>query len=170
MASKKRPTQQVPSRQQSPSQIDRPNPAPSAVQSPQQVGLSVQRTEHYEGFLPPHVIEVFDRTESGRAYLQELREQAKHRRELEALVIRGDNARANRGQWMAFFLAVFFGALGAGLVYVGHDTGGAAIATTSVVGLVTVFITGSYRRKSERIEKQKIMSGQSRPEEKNRVG
>lgn len=52
----------------------------------------------------------------------------------------------------------------------GHDTAGAAVATTTVASLTGIFIYGSISRKHERQEKAKIMTGQpvqpaSRPPE-----
>lgn len=86
--------------------------------------------------------------------------QAEHRMELEKIVVKGDNARANRGQWFAMIIAVVFCGAGTWLVNGGHDAAGGAIATGSVVGLVTVFITGASQRKAERIEKAKLMARQ----------
>ena len=124
--------------------------------SPRGVGSSIQAS--YSGPILPQQIEAYERSELGAAYMRALIKQTEHRMELEQLAVRGDNMRANRGQKLAFSVAMIFCLTGSGLVYTGHDIAGATIATAAVVGLVSAFVTGTVQRKAERVEKTKIMA------------
>lgn len=55
---------------------------------------------------------------------------------------------ASRAQLFAFTLAVLFLGAGTGVVLLGHDVAGAAIAATSSVSLATAFLAGTASRKA----------------------
>jgi uncharacterized membrane protein len=72
--------------------------------------------------------------------------QSAHRMELEKLVVSGQLNQSNRGQTLAFIIAILFliGALTATLL--GHDAVGGALGTTAVLGLVATFIAGKWEQ------------------------
>lgn len=116
----------------------------------------------FSGPLPdPGTLEKYDQLVPGAAQLlfDLFAEQSRHRHVLENRVTISDGKRSWVGLLSANLVAFAHLAAGAGLVYAGHDEAGGAIATVSVVGLVTAFIYGTNARKKERIEKAKLMTG-----------
>ena len=106
----------------------------------------------HQGPLPtPQMLEDFDRVVPGLARKiverSELELHHRHKLETSGLDARIADQVANRGerrigQILAFVLALFFGLAGTFLVVFGYQWAGGAMATTTVVGLVTIFITG----------------------------
>ena len=80
-------------------------------------------------------------------------EQRKHRLAIEKQVVSSQINESNRGQIMGFIIALIGLSLGSFLVYSGHDVAGAAIAGTTLVGLVTVFIKWQNRQDKDLKEK-----------------
>lgn len=75
--------------------------------------------------------------------------EANHRREMERVELDAlvrdklaDRTERMRGQWFGFVLAIVFLVAGGGLVLDGHAWAGGTIATSTLVALVTVFVTG----------------------------
>lgn len=79
---------------------------------------------------------------------------------LETRVINSDIRRSWWGLAAGFTVAMTIILMGGSLVYLGHDTAGATIATIGLASLVGTFIYGTASQRSERIEKAKIMTGQ----------
>ena len=69
-------------------------------------------------------------------------EQGGHRREMEAATVRGNERRANIGQWLAYSLVLV--ALGAGIaaILVGEAVAGATIITVAFGGGVVLAVAG----------------------------
>lgn len=117
------------------------------------------------GPLPtPGMLEDFDRVVPGLARKivdrSELELHHRHKVEELALTARIEDRRAARrlsqqGQWMAFVLAVLFSGLGVYLVLNGYPKVGGAMATTTVVALAGVFLTGQLKRPKQNIKDQK---------------
>lgn len=80
--------------------------------------------------------------------------QSDHRREIESIVVRGNDRRANRGQWMAFVIAMT--AIGGGIYLSANDkpTEGLVLVISGIAGLVAVFITGKVFQERERKDKR----------------
>jgi Predicted membrane protein len=72
--------------------------------------------------------------------------QSDHRRDMEALVITGNNRRADRGQWMAFSLAALSIVCGSVLAWYGKETAGLGAIITAASSLVLVFVAGKLRQ------------------------
>jgi uncharacterized membrane protein len=124
-------------------------------------GLTVaQSTSVYSGPIPPpEILRGYEEIVPGAAKtilgLWEL--QTTHRTTLEARALGHNIWRSWAGIISAFLIAMV--GLGGGifLAYNGHDTAGAAIAGTSLVGLVSTFLYGTYSVRQERIEKNAQM-------------
>lgn len=86
-----------------------------------------------------------------------LEEQARHRMSLESTNLKDEGRRANRGLLAALGLSALTLIIAGGLVALGHDEAGTAIAGINIVGLAAAFIYGTASRKSERLEKAKIL-------------
>lgn len=120
------------------------------------MGVMYQRS----GPLPdPKELAEYEAVVPGSANLivQKFSLQTDHRRDLESIVVTGNNGRANRGQWMAFVLAL--AAITGGVYLVAHDkpTAGLTAIIASITGLVVVFITGKVFQERERQEKRQGM-------------
>lgn len=99
-----------------------------------------------------------------RMIFEEFRAQSNHRREMERAVVTANIKVMLRGQIIGGLIG------GAGVVGslviagMGHGWAGFGIATSSLVGLVSVFVGGRRSQEKERIEKAKVKSEISRGE------
>jgi len=82
--------------------------------------------------------------------------QMTHRIDMESRVIKGAEARANRGQIFAAVLSVAAFGLAFWLVSLGQYGYGAGIVTGTLVSLAGVFVYGTRSQRKERVEKEKI--------------
>lgn len=82
---------------------------------------------------------------------------------LERTVIMADVESAKRGMWCGLAVAVIAMVISLGMVVSGHEFAGATIGGGTILSLAGTFVYGTERRKQERIEKAKIMSGQQEP-------
>lgn len=133
-----------------PDQTQTPNPTSESFSSPNLEAWVV--AYGYQGPLPsPETLQEFDRVLPGlaREIVDRADREMSHRHSLEAEALRtkvGDQASARmqykRGQWMGFVLALGFLIAGVSLTLLGHPAVGATIATTTVVSLVAIFVTG----------------------------
>ena len=73
---------------------------------------------------------------------------------MEATVVKGNDERSNRGQWMAFILAMT--AIVGGIILIALDkpTGGLVSIISAISGLAIVFVTGKVFQWKERQAKQ----------------
>jgi uncharacterized membrane protein len=98
----------------------------------------------YEDVLPGSVDRLFKLVEEEAIHR---RHGDLHSREMEAIVVRGNNRRAYLGQAAAFAIAIVLTGVGAFLIDHDHDAAGTTLVTTTVLGLVTIFALG--RRHTE---------------------
>ena len=91
---------------------------------------------------------------SAKTIVDKFADQSDHRREIERIVVVGNDKRANRGQWMAFVIAMT--AIVGGIYLSANDksTAGLVLVISGIVGLVAVFITGKVFQERERKAKQ----------------
>ena len=93
------------------------------------------------------------------------KKQSQHRREMENVVIRGDNRRSLIGLIFGFVITLVSIGTGAFLIYTGHDIAGIIFAGTPIISIVTAFIYGTKERSKERMEKQKALGGEKEAKE-----
>lgn len=86
---------------------------------------------------------------SGRDIFDEFKAQGEHRRNMEALLVRGNERRADRGQWMAFLIVIFFLGTSVWLIREGHETAGIILGSVDLTALVTVFIVGRLPKRKK---------------------
>lgn len=114
---------------------------------------------------PPEVLKAYEEVLKGAAkrIFEMAERQAAHRQDLEKKVTESEIRRSYAG--IAAGLVVALTCVVGGLIAIcaGHDTAGAAVATTTVASLTGIFIYGSISRKHERQEKAKILTGQAGP-------
>lgn len=79
-------------------------------------------------------------------------EQSRHRRTMEATIVRGNVYSQKVGLWLGFFLALIVISCGAWLVYSGRAGWGAGLITLPLVSLVSVFVFGK-REQRKQLEK-----------------
>lgn len=68
--------------------------------------------------------------------------QSAHRISLEEQVIKEELRQSRRGQTFGFLLGIIGMAISAFMAYTGHDTVATIFGSTTIVGLVTVFVVG----------------------------
>ena len=127
---------------------------------------AIEASITYAGPLPhPSLLREFDNIVPGSAerIIQMAEKQVEHRQFLEKTVVTGDSRRAFYGLWVGAFVALCVLAGAVFLIYTGHDIAGAVVGGLDIVGLVSVFVYGTARRRSERIQKNKIMRATENP-------
>ena len=75
--------------------------------------------------------------------------QSGHRIELEKLAIKEELKQSSRGQLFGFILALIGMGIAFGMAYLGKDTVAGIFGTTTIIGLVTVFVIGKKEQKNE---------------------
>ncbi len=80
--------------------------------------------------------------------------QQEHRISLEKRVIASDIYKSWVGLILAGILGVLIVLCGSYVIHEGHDTAGASIITTTLIGVVTAFVKGAKVRKEERQSKE----------------
>jgi len=75
--------------------------------------------------------------------------QSAHRIELEAIVIKGDDRRADRGLTTGFTVCVLVLVLSFIIVMYGHDAAGTVLGTLDIASLVGIFVYGRRVKKKE---------------------
>ncbi len=68
---------------------------------------------------------------------------------IEKTVIKSDISQSNRGQWLGFIVALLFWIAAFILSLKGHEVVAGILGGTTIVGLVTVFVTGKKIQKKE---------------------
>ena len=76
-------------------------------------------------------------------------EQSKHRQELEKKVIFSQIKQSSTGQWMAFIIAIFSLSITAYLSMNGQTTVASILASTTIIGLASVFVLGKKSQKKD---------------------
>ncbi|MFZ1750353.1 MAG: DUF2335 domain-containing protein [Saprospiraceae bacterium] len=105
--------------------------------------------ESFSGPIPPPQLlaEYNNVIENGAERIMKMAEnQSNHRISLEDHAIKEELRQSRYGQYFGFALGVLGMIIAAWLSYTGHDTVAGIFGTTTVIGLVTVFVIG---RKSE---------------------
>lgn len=75
--------------------------------------------------------------------------QSAHRIELESIVIKGDDRRADRGLYTGFTIGIVMLALSFVLVMYGHDLAGTVFGTVDLLGLIGIFVYGKSVKMKE---------------------
>jgi uncharacterized membrane protein len=73
--------------------------------------------------------------------------QLEHRITLESTGVRRSFNQSSTGQWMAFGIAIFFGLVAWDLAKSDKEVVAGIIGGIDIIGLVTVFIVGNYKKK-----------------------
>ena len=128
-------------------------------------GQVVTRTvsQSYSGPVPPpNILREYDQIVPGAAarILAQAEAQTQHRIKLEDNVTTSDIRRSYWGLGIGAVVSLVPILGGCGLVALGHDAAGAAIAGTSLASLAAVFVYGTTIRRTERRERAEIMAGQ----------
>ncbi len=113
--------------------------------------LTVQKASFSGPLPPPSILSEYDSTlENGAERIMKMAEhQSNHRIELEKHAIKEELRQSGRGQIYGFILALIGMAIAFGLAYLGHDTVAGIFGTTTIVGLVTVFVLGRQQQNKE---------------------
>lgn len=134
---------------------------PSASDNINSLTLShTQTISTYSGPTPPvELLHGYENLVPGSAkqILDQFVKQSDHRMGLEKKVVSSDIVRSWAGLASGLIVALAFVACGTWLAFQGHDGAGVTIATTSIVGLVGVFVYGTVSQRKERTEKAALM-------------
>jgi len=113
---------------------------------------SIERTSSFRGPLPPPSVlsEYSTIVDNGAERIMKMAEtQSTHRIELEKYTIKEELRQSSNGQTYGFILAVL-GIISALLLAIlGHDAVAGIFGTTTIVGLVAVFVIGKKKQNNE---------------------
>ena len=134
---------------------------PSQPMSAKNQSVSVQslQIEQHQGPLPkPSILHEYDTVVPGAAerIIVMAENQAKHRQELEKVVIQSDIRDGRTGLYLGFIIGVVAIIAGAYCIAQGHSVAGGILGGSAVPGLAAVFVYGSRQRRKERETKQKV--------------
>lgn len=119
--------------------------------------LRAERTiSSYESPIPPpHVLEAYNQVVPGAAerLLSEAEAQGRHRRELEQMVIRGDDRRADLGLRYSFIIGVGLIVLTAFLTVMGEPAWGVALILFAIGAVTAVYVGARIDRRRQLREK-----------------
>lgn len=109
------------------------------------LGISIQKFSSFSGPLPPPALlnEYSDIVENGAERIFQMTEkQSNHRMQLENHALREELDQSRRGQNFGFILGLVGLILATILAIMGHEVVAGIFGTTTIVGLVTVFVIG----------------------------
>ncbi len=125
-------------------------PIPSnSLSSKPPKGQITQVTQQFSGPLPhPDVLNRYDQIVPGAAerILIMAEEDAKHQRGIEKAALQSASSEARRGQIFGLIIGVFAFSTCIVALSLGSKKTAIAIGSTTVVGLVTVFVTGHIKK------------------------
>lgn len=116
------------------------------------LGISIQKSSSFSGPIPPPALlrEYSDIVKDGAERIFQMTEkQSAHRMQLEDHAIREELEQSRRGQNFGFALGVLGLVLATILALMGQETIAGIFGTTTIVGLVTVFVVGKSAQKEE---------------------
>jgi uncharacterized membrane protein len=106
-------------------------------------------TKIHNGPLPPlELIEGYENLHQGSAKLifEIFEKQSLHRMKMEDTVITTQQIQSGRGQNYALMVALSFLAVAGVCILTGHDVAGGVLGSVDVLGIVTIFITGTAKK------------------------
>ena len=115
-------------------------------------------------FPPPTELEKYDQLCPGisKQFFDNFVNQSNHRMELEKIVVKGDDKRANVSMRNSFIIIMSLIAMSVILFILGKDTPAIASIIGAMVPVVISFINSSAKRKEEREAKRRTMGVASR--------
>lgn len=132
------------------------NPIATTVQQGRRTTTIQAEAVSFQGPIPPPQLlrEYNEIIPNGADRIVKMAEaQSAHRIELESIVIKGDDKRANWGLATGFTIGIVMIVLSFILVLYGHDVAGTIMGTTDLTALVGLFIYGR-RAKAKELEKR----------------
>ena len=114
--------------------------------------LSIKTASSFSGPLPhPSILGDYnDIIKYGAERIMKMAEnQSSHRIELEKHAIKEELKQSRFGQIYGFILALVGMGIAFGLAFLGHDTVAGIFGTSTIVGLVTIFVIGKKRQNKE---------------------
>ena len=120
-------------------------------------GIAIGGATSFSGPIPPpEVLKGYNEIlEDGAERIFLMTEnQSKHRMELESHAIREELRQSGRGQVFGFILGIIGLALTTALALLGHETIAGIFGTTTILGLVTVFVIGKKSQKKDLKKKE----------------
>lgn len=133
------------------------NPPPLSPKPPQNQSIAQIQFEQYQGLLPhPKILDEYDQIVPGAAerIIRMAEDQAKHRQDLEKMVIGSDTTDSNAGLKFGFILALLAIICGTSCILYGYSVSGGIMGGGAVPSLAGVFVYGSRQRRKEREAKQ----------------
>jgi uncharacterized membrane protein len=114
--------------------------------------LSVRKASTFSGPLPPPEVlgDYNEILQDGAERIMKMAEhQSGHRIEQEKHAIKEELKQSGRGQIFGFILAIIGMAIAFGLALLDHDTVAGIFGTTTIVGLVTIFVIGKKKQQDK---------------------
>jgi uncharacterized membrane protein len=105
---------------------------------------------------PPEILQEYNKAipDGALALLRMAQDQQAHRIEREKTVIDEEQRQSGRGQIFGFIISTLGLLISGFLAYEGHDAFAGILGTTTIIGLVSVFVLGKRAQEKDLKEKQ----------------
>ena len=122
-------------------------------------GMLVQKSVTFTGPIPAEYYRQLDEIDpgAGARMLKTIDDQAHHRMALEAMVVKSGERARFAGMACGLIIALALVGGGVWCALAGHDSAGAAIATSAAAAIAGVFVYGKASQTRERLEKAKLV-------------
>lgn len=118
--------------------------------------IAFEKKSSFSGPIPPpEILRGYNNviTDGGERIMKMAESQSAHRIRLEELTIREGIKQSGRGQTYGFILGLVGLGLAGLLAYLGHETTAVVLASTTIVGLVAVFVIGKKSQSKDLSDK-----------------
>lgn len=107
--------------------------------------LEIRKASWISPLPPPDILRGYNELipNGAERILQMTEEQAHHIMDLEKIVIPGNLHQGRWGQFLAFFITMFFLLSATFLIWQGHDTAGTILGSVNLIALISLFIYGN---------------------------
>jgi uncharacterized membrane protein len=130
--------------------------APIPERQRQEIAVSI--ASYFQGPLPPPSLlrQYNDIVPNGAERIfKRFESQGEHRQFLERTAVTTQLRQSGRGQWFGLIIALFGLALSGFMAYLGFEIFASTLATTTIIGLVAIFVKGKQVQRQDLENKKK---------------
>jgi uncharacterized membrane protein len=114
--------------------------------------IEIVLASYFKGPLPPpDLLREYNSVvnEGAERIFDKFEQQANHRMEMEKLVLTEQLRQSSKGQWFGFIISMFGLALAGLMTWLGYETLGITLASTTIISLTTIFVIGKRSQAKE---------------------
>lgn len=119
--------------------------------------IAVSIASYFQGPLPPpSLLKQYNEIVGNGAerIFKRFEIQSEHRQFLERTAVTVQLRQSGRGQWFGLIISIFGLSLAGFMAYLGHEIFASTLGTTTIIGLVAIFVAGKQTQRKD-LEKKK---------------